>query len=474
MAQPYQAIHGSSFAGSLGAVNNPAAIVHMPFAWDISPFAIQARQSTNAFTVTNFSLLSPGTGAAVKMNSGESKQYLMAGQDMRLLNARIRTGSHSAIAGGASIRSYQSLTSSKLRWNDSTETLQHLLQANTGNSPLSAELRAQAWAELYATYARTLLDDGNQFLNAGVTMKVNRGLGGAYGYIRNFGYTETTIRGQQAYLLRSGEAGMGYSANIDELDNGGTAAEKRKRLYQKSYSSISASIGFEYVRIAETAEDGYDYDLKLGLSLLDLGFNKYQHSTNSVRSVLSKDQVTDSLVSAVFSGISSVDDLPDSLQVLAGDLTYLTGKFRMLQPARIVLNADKKIADRVYLNGELTLPITAIFGKQSLYVREISMLALTPRYESGILGFYIPLTFTSRNQFWAGAALKAGPILLGLHNLANLVNKNSMQNGGAYLAFTFRPSAAREAKQSSDRSGREQTGRTRGKKGSRNLGCPKF
>ncbi|MBC7423753.1 MAG: hypothetical protein H7334_09900, partial [Ferruginibacter sp.] len=37
-AQNYHAINGSSYAGSLGVGNNPASIVHVPYAWDVTPF----------------------------------------------------------------------------------------------------------------------------------------------------------------------------------------------------------------------------------------------------------------------------------------------------------------------------------------------------------------------------------------------------------------------------------------------------
>ena len=50
-AQNYQAINGSPYAGSLAPGNNPASIVHVPYAWDITPFSVQFKQSTNAFTI---------------------------------------------------------------------------------------------------------------------------------------------------------------------------------------------------------------------------------------------------------------------------------------------------------------------------------------------------------------------------------------------------------------------------------------
>ena len=63
-AQNYQAINGSMYAGSLAQSANPAAIVHVPYAWDITPFAIQLKQSSNAYQIQNYSFLSPPGKAA--------------------------------------------------------------------------------------------------------------------------------------------------------------------------------------------------------------------------------------------------------------------------------------------------------------------------------------------------------------------------------------------------------------------------
>ena len=42
------------------------------------------------------------------------------------------------------------------------------------------------------------------------------------------------------------------------------------------------------------------------------------------------------------------------------------------------------------------------------------------------------------DRFWVGGAFKAGPLLIGLHNWANLFSKNSLQNGGGYVALIIR------------------------------------
>ena len=66
-----------------------------------------------------------------------------------------------------------------------------------------------------------------------------------------------------------------------------------------------------------------------------------------------------------------------------------------------------------------------------------------------------------------GGAFRAGPLLLGTHNLANLFSKKSVQNGGLYLALTFRLGSKHDRNQ-------EASNGKLNKQQERNLNCPKF
>jgi hypothetical protein len=70
-------------------------------------------------------------------------------------------------------------------------------------------------------------------------------------------------------------------------------------------------------------------------------------------------------------------------------------------------------------------------------------------------------------QFWIGGAFKAGPLLLGIHNLANVFLKNSTQNGGFYLAITLRPGSSHDKSSGDDD---QKLSRRERKK----LDCPRF
>lgn len=468
-AQNYQALHGSSFAGSLGVANNPASIVHVPYSWDVTPLAVQAKHSTNAVVIKGLSLASASDNIEVNPVSGRMERFLMSNQDMRVLNARIRLNGTSAIAFGAAVRSYQSVRTSAFNWQDSITDVRRFMSANFSNSPLTAEIRGNAWAEMYGSYAKTIIDNDNSLLNAGVTIRINRGLGGAFVTASDLYQAPGVVHGQNGYLLNNGQLEFGYSSNWDILDSSGTSQQKRKRFLEKTWSAASLSLGAEYIIPAEDG-DFYSYDLKIGVALLDLGYNKFQYSPNSRTALLNRGNISDSLIQASFENLGAASEVPDSVAVVAGNIQRLNGYFKIFQPARLVLNADKRITGRLFINAELTMPLTPVLGKKKLYVRDMNLLAITPRFETRAFGVYLPVTYNTRSQLWVGGAVKAGPLLAGIHNFANLFAKDKMQNGGAYLAFNIRPWSKKE-KEEND--GRTQSGRDRGgrKKGNR-LGCP--
>ena len=73
----------------------------------------------------------------------------------------------------------------------------------------------------------------------------------------------------------------------------------------------------------------------------------------------------------------------------------------------------------------------------------------------------------TKNQLWIGGAIKAGPLLLGTHNLANIFSKTKSANGGFYLALTFRQGKKHDG---ASNTSVEKASR----KVLRNLQCPRF
>src|SRR5690606_14274756 len=125
-------------------------------------------------------------------------------------------------------------------------------------------------------------------LNAGVTLKVNRGLSGAIARVRDVAVNKQVLPDGYNYELQSGRLDYGYSSNYDRWQNGRTTNQNLTDFVKFTEGGLSLDIGLEYlvktqaVTTFTDADDGYYvYEWKFGLALLDIGQANYKYGKNS-------------------------------------------------------------------------------------------------------------------------------------------------------------------------------------------------
>ena len=444
-AQNYHAVQGTSVAGSLNVANNPASIVNIPGPWDVVPLAMQVKNSTNAFTILRYSYLSSPVGSQYRINGGNFSRYVANNFNVHLLNARVALGRNQAIAFGANLRGYTGAATSVYNFRDSMKTLRKFFLGNQENRTLHAQIRTNSWVELFGTYSRTLWDNAVDRLNAGLTLKVTGGLSGASVILENAGLLRSVRNNQASYIISSGNGSYAYSANYDAWKKQQSAAQNVQNLVSTARKNLSFDLGVEYLLKPQTitgAEDEdtyYDYTWKLGFSLLDLGRIKYTYGSQSRRIDQLKTDIFDSSLQRKTARVHSLKGLNDSLASIVNNLQPFTGTFYLNQPARLVINADKKLTDHIFVNAEVSVNLSYFAVHDAPFVDEMNVVSLTPRWESRRLGAYLPVLYNTHHQLWVGGALRAGPLLLGFHNLAGFVSHQQAQTGGGYLAFIIRP-----------------------------------
>lgn len=443
-AQNYHGIQGSSYAGSLGVHNNSSSIVNTPYKWDVTVLGAQAKVSTNIIEVTNYSLLSSAKKSQYVFKNGEKSRFAITSANINLLNTRIALSRKKAIAFGANLRNYAFVKSSEYNFYDTLKNVGDLLSQNEGNQPLDADFASSGWIELYGSYAQTILDNEYFRLNAGATIKLSRGISGAHAVLQN-GKFESIPGGDPArYNITGADARFGYSSNFDRWQNGNSRINNLRNFLAYTEGGASIDVGAELLiktqAVIRYGEDDYfDYDWKLGISLLDLGANQYKFGKQSRSIAGVRSGITNVNLNQKFdSTIRSMADFNDSLATVAGQFTALSGKFRILNPTRLVLNADRYLLGDFYINAEVSINLSAVFGKKWLYVKEMNLVTVTPRWETPRWGFYMPFSFNTQKQFWVGGAVKTGPLLIGLHNLAYIFSSKSIHKGGGYIALIIR------------------------------------
>jgi len=451
-AQNYHAIQGSSYAGALGVHNNPASIVGTPFKWDVVLLGTQLKSSTNAFTIYNYSLLSSPANSLYYVDKGKYKRKADLDFNLNLINARIALNQKSSVAFGVNIKGYTNLQTSDYNFIDTLDNVTDFLQLNPDINGVNAKLRSSTWVEAYISYARTLYDNEFSRLNAGITLHVGRGVSGAYANINNISFSQTVQNNRTVYNINSADLIYGYSASYDHWHGNNSTSQNISNMISYAEGGASIDAGIEYIIKPQGTssfnddEDYYDYDWKLGLSLLDIGGNQYKYGTQSRVVYSVKPNITGNALDNKFIGINSAQEFNDSLAtVINGD--QAGGRFTVINPTRLVANVDRYLTGNFYLNAELSVNIPlASIKKTYLQVKQTNLLTVTPRWETKRFGFYLPVQFNTKNQLWVGGAFKAGPLLFGLHNLVNLFGKTSTQNGGGYIALIFRASKGANGK----------------------------
>jgi len=447
-AQNYHAVEGSPWAGSLGVSANPASILSTPYPWDITIFSLQYKNATNAVTLRNYSLLNLGDTAEYKFKEGNSSRYINFNYNIHLLNARFALGRKQAIAFGANLRGYGIGKTGTFNYSDTIQSMNQFFSMNQGNLPFEGNVVSSHWLELFATYSRTLRDDAYGRLNAGITLKGMRGIGGGFLQLNGGTVSSEVVNGQIAYLLKGGVARYGYSGTLDEWKDSKSTVQNIKDLIRVSQGGLAVDLGVEYLvktqairGFGDDEDDYYDYEWKIGAALLDIGQNQHRFGVQSRLATNPKNSIADSNLDEKFSGnFDKLADLNDSLATVVNNFGPLVGFFNIRTPARLVVNVDKPLQDHFAVNASLTVNLGGNNNSgKVLAVKEMNLLTLTPRWEKKNLGVYLPVQVTTQGRLWIGGAFKAGPLLLGVHNWANVFSKSKMQYGGAYLAIVIRP-----------------------------------
>lgn len=443
-AQNYHAVNGSSYAGSLGIGNNPSSILSTPYNWDLTLIGAQFKASTNAITIHDFSLLSPSKNSTWSINEGDFERKARTNFNINLLNGRIALDRKTAIGFGINLRGYGRVKTQPYNYDDSIRDVRDFFAINPTNRPYGGKFIGSSWVEIFGTYARTVWDRPDSRLNAGLTLKASRGLTGGFANAENIRFQSHSDGNHQYFTLQNGSVNYGYSSNFDRIEDGKSSRQNRHDFLSYTEGGASFDLGVEYLvksgAVPTYDEDDYfDYEWKIGVSLLDVGMNQYKYGLESATANGMQTNIADSSLEQKFTNISSLEEFNDSLATVVESFSPLTGKFTVMNPTRLVVNVDRFIYDAFYMNAEVSINLSSLAGNKYHHVEEMNFITLTPRWETKNLGAYLPIQINSAGNFWIGGALKVGPLLFGVHNWANIFAKDKMQKGGGYIAILIRP-----------------------------------
>ncbi len=433
-SQGYQAIHGSPYAGSTGIFNNPAASVGSAYKWDLTLFSTQLKMSTNFLYLKNFTL-SNQDSSYLESKEGNYSRFLHANLDINLMNVSYKIDNNKAFSLGLRARSYNHMKLLPYNYVDTINSVHSFLVANSNTASLQGFATHTGWLEADLNYSQVLFETNTAKLTGGVTVQIMKGISALFSRVNKLSYTMTKNATDTIFNFSEGNGSFGYSDNYDGVA-GQTSA---KDFIKNSKTAFGLSFGIEYLTYkTENGNNNVNYDWKIGVSLLDLGANTFKPSTNSSKFSNPDQTLTDTDLDNKFKGINSTSDLKDTLATIFTTYADITDNFKISNPTRLNINIDKNLGNNFYINGDLSMNFYASSSFTKFRTRELNLLTITPRWETLGWGAYLPVQYNTQGQLWVGAAVKLGPLVMGIHNLG-LLKKDPMLNGGGYLLLSIHP-----------------------------------
>ncbi len=446
VAQNYQALHGSDYAGSIAVGYNPSSILSSPLPWDVTLLGFQTKNYSNLYYIYKPVNAATGTPYATWFNNGEYERKIFNSSNLNLFNTRIKINRKLAISFGANIRSVTNAITSKYNYIDTITSSNSFLGVNFNNQPFKAKLLSSTWTELFGTLAKTVFESKETKLNLGVTMKVNRGISGIVFDEYDGRIDRVAFSSPPSYYFTQAELTYAYPHVLETWDPNSPLSSNLKNGFKQTDTGGSLDIGFEYMvkdprnyfQFDETPND--DYIWKFSVSLMDLGFAQYRYGIQSAKtSGISPNAYGVKFENKFDASIQSMQTLTDTLKTMVNTFSKLSGRYQIYLPSRLVVNIDRKLTDYIFVNAEMSLNAASILYPGKYTLHEMNLFSITPRIENRNFGFYVPVSINHYGQTWMGAAIKAGPLLMGLHHMNLISAKRNLQNGGGYIALVISP-----------------------------------
>lgn len=276
-------------------------------------------------------------------------------------------------------------------------------------------VNTNAYAELAASYAHTLVDNEGMQVSGGVTVKRLRGYSAG-----------TFVNRGLDYQL---EAGTGPTADPSlvvsrvNADLAYTTFLQNRRLTPRTLFSSGApggGWGFDLGLSVRLQPEESESSLQLGLAITDLGSMRYTGEVYDVNQQNVRFEASDFNTA----NVGSFEQVATAVRNKLGILEDVTpSPFRVGLPTSLNLTADYQVSERTGISFVYLQNLRSIDNPS---VRQPTLLSVVPHWETGLVGLAVPMTYLNRNLA-VGLSLKVGPVRIGSDNLLGLLG--SGQNG---------------------------------------------
>ncbi len=178
---------------------------------------------------------------------------------------------------------------------------------------------------------------------------------------------------------------------------------------------------------ANYKKKGRPYKYIAGLSFMDLGSLKTNSGLHGVINIKGSGTIAEAYNN--LDTLESIDDIQKYFKN-AGFTTTLDSisDINIALPSRVVLHGDAHLISKFYAGAYFSIPLIGD-GKKFKLAEIPTRIMFTPRFETKMLSFMVPVDYESKNgKLNLGAGVGLGPFKFGINNITGLLsNFNNMQ-----------------------------------------------
>lgn len=441
LGQSFTGYNTSNYAGIYGVFSNPASAAGYRYKWDLNIVGVDANAGNTYVSVPKSVLFrQPDTmrlnrdyfldqGANRKQMAWEMAEivlpsFLYAIDDQQSVSFTWRMRSSSSGGNLATpIANFFGINFPNPSFNGTSLSIPQL------------GVGSQIWHEMGLSYARVIKQGYSSRWKAGITLKLLSGVAAGYAAVKNATFEATNSRNAS---ITSGTLYYGYNEGLDHWQN---APLNNLHLFQNN--GLGADIGLIYEYRPDNGgfgsydeSDADDYKLRLGVSFTDLGRIKYTKGEFNADLNLQRENIDPKQLE--YRKNESLKQYTTRLNnyftPIASDKT-----FNMTLPAAMNFMGDYNIDNSFFIGVNAVIALTG--GQRDVTkTHALTQFNVTPRYESKLIGAYLPLTINRNAQADIGAAVRIGPVVFGASSLFTNLFEKRIDHGAAFVALRLNSS----------------------------------
>ncbi|MBW7868060.1 MAG: OmpA family protein [Brumimicrobium sp.] len=470
-AQNYLGVINSNYAGIMGADLQPASIVDSRFIVDVNLFSFSFEAFQNAKYFDPSALPKRNWPYSLRKDTkwmddkNLYEKYFHNYQDynsplakpagayvnfqLDILNFMFHINRKIALGFSSKLRVINNIDNvhpKVLKLAEEELDYEQLWHTDINGSLLSQN--ALAWMEYGINYAQVVMDKDEHFLKIGGRLKFNQGIFSSY---INAGDLSFNLHDKKLAADIKGRASFGYSDNFTKFvggdDDDGFSLNNFFKMTSKI--GVGGDLGVVYEWRPKWKDYKYDmdgkinlwrrdrnaYELRVGVSLLDLGGMRFTKADKSRDFTVDAKNVD----LKIFDGTNDLKKFGEVIDsLIANDPQWKASEdtaqtYYMHTPTTLSFQVDYHIWNDFYVNA--TAFINVNNKKNPHNVRNATRFSITPSYDFRWFGIGIPISYGPYSKFMFGLGLRLGPLTIGVPDFRTLIPFGKVNGAGIYAGL---------------------------------------